>query len=224
MSGPPTLPLRHDTRLAREEAEWMIQDMGWIPADCPAQGTTALMRARFNEAVAAFSLQAEVQAAVNRRHAVPALPPEANIAQEEVEIRSHSSTELVASDPEVCELTESEGFAECEFFNLPAADPPSPDRCEEEDRGGPPSPDPADQPDSKRQRPPSCLRCLSSPVLRQATALPPDGVFEGFAGLVLARSASVISPSQEMVIMAMFRAIQCVPMPDIRQLTACSKT
>ena len=35
MSGPPTLPLGHDARLAREEAEWMIQDMGWIPTDFP---------------------------------------------------------------------------------------------------------------------------------------------------------------------------------------------
>ena len=35
----------------------MIQDVGWIPTDFPAQGNTALMRARFSEAVAAFSLQ-----------------------------------------------------------------------------------------------------------------------------------------------------------------------
>ena len=112
MSGPPTLPLGHDARLAREEAEWMIQDMGWIPTDFSAQGTTALMRARFSEAVAAFSLQAQVQSAEGRRHTVQAPIPEANAAQEEVEIRSHSSTELSASDTQVCELSEPERYVE----------------------------------------------------------------------------------------------------------------
>ena len=60
----------------------MIQDMGWIPIDFSAQGSTALMRARFSEAVAAFSSQAKVQAAETRRHAVPATPPEVDAAQE----------------------------------------------------------------------------------------------------------------------------------------------
>ena len=106
----------------------MIQDMGWTPMDFPAKGNTALMRARFSEAVAAFSLQAEVQAAETRRHAVPATPKEVDAALEEVEIRSHSSTEVVASDTDICELSQPEARAECDFFDLSAADPTSPDR------------------------------------------------------------------------------------------------
>ena len=161
---------------------------------------------------------------MQRRHAAPVLPLDAQdtAGQEEAEIRSHSSTEVIESDQEEHEATVevTDGAAECEFFNLPAADPPSPDRCEGDDRRGPPSLDPADQPDNKRPRPPSCMLRLSSPVLRQATTLPSDGIFEDYDGLVIPRSASVLSPSSEMVIMAMLRAIQCAPMPEIRQLTA----
>ena len=69
----------------------------------------------------------------------------------------------------------------------------------------------------------SCLHWRSSPVLRQATGLPHNGIFEDFTGLVLTRTATVILPSKEMVVMAIFKAIQCTPMPDIRQLTACSR-
>ena len=119
MSGPPSLPLGHDARLYREEAEWMIQDMGWTPADFSSQGNTALMRARFSEAIAAFSLQAKVLAAETQRHAAPAGPPEAEAAIEEVEIKSHSSTEVVESDTEVCEPTQLEACAQCDFSTSP---------------------------------------------------------------------------------------------------------
>ena len=112
-----------------------------------------------------------------------------------------------------------DGAPSCEFSNLSPADPPCPDRCEGEHRRGPPRPDPADQPDNKRLRPQSCVLRLSSPVLRQATALPSDGIFEDYEWLVTPRS--VLLPSVEMVVMAMLRAIQCTPMPGIRQLTAC---
>ena len=78
-------------------------------------------------------------------------------------------------------------------------------------------------PENKRPRPRSCLHLLSSPVLRQATALPADGIFEYYEGLVIPRSASVTLPSVEMVAMACLRAIQFSPMTDIRQLTACAK-
>ena len=64
---------------------------------------------------------------------------------------------------------------------------------------------------------------LSFPVLRQATALPSDGIFEDYEGLVIPRSASVFVPSVKMVVMAMLQAIQCTPMLDIRLLTACSR-
>ena len=134
MNGAPANPPRHDARLSREEAEWMIQEMDLIPSDFPNTGTTALMRTRFSEAVAVYSLQPAVQAAVQRRHAVPALPLEAQdtAEQEEAEIRFRSSTEFIESDQEEQEATVevADGAAECEFFNLSPADPPSPDRCE----------------------------------------------------------------------------------------------
>ena len=222
------------------EAEWMIQEMDWIPSDFPSTGTTALMRIRFSEAVAAYSLQPLVHDAVQRRCAAPVLPPAAqdtadvgvdprvNLIEaeyESVEIRSHFSTELIDSDLEgqdaVVDVVDM--APECEFFNLSPADPPSPDCREGNTRRGPPSPDPAEQPDNKRRRPQSCVLRLSFPVLRQATALPTDGIFEYYEGLVIPRSASVLLPSEEMVIMACLRAIQCSPMPDIRQLTACAR-
>ena len=143
-----------------------------------------------------------------------------------MEVRSHSSTELIESDVEGQETAAVEvpdATPGCAFFNLSSADPPSPDRCEEYTHRGPPSPDPEVESESKRRRPRSCLRLLSSPVLRQATALPADGVFEDYEGLVFPRSASVTLPSVEMVAMACLRAIQCPPMTDIRQLTACAK-
>jgi hypothetical protein len=131
---------------------------------------------------------------------------------------------VVTSDAEVGEPTQREACTQGDSFDLLAADLVSPDRCEEVDTlGGPSSADPKDQPDSKRRRPLSCLRWRSTPVSRQASALPQNGIFEDFAGLVLARSPSVIAPSKDMVTMAMFRAIQCTPMPDIRQLTVCSR-
>ena len=224
MSGRPSLPPGHGTRLSKEETEWMIQDMGWIPADFPSQGITALMRAKFSEAIAVFGLQAKVLEAETQRHPVPTGPSEAEDTIEEIEIKSQSSTEVVTSDAEIGEPTQQEAGKQDDSFDPLAADLVSPDRCEEEDAlGGPSSADPKDQPDSKRRRPLSCLRWRSSPVLRQATALPQNGIFGDFAGLVLARSSSVIAPSKEMVTMAMFRAIQCTPMPDIGQLTVCSR-
>ena len=80
----------------------MIRDMIWIPSDCPATGATALMWARFNEAIAAYCLQGEVQAAVQRRHAAPVLPLDSQdtAGQEDVKIMSHSSTEVIDSDQE----------------------------------------------------------------------------------------------------------------------------
>ena len=49
--------------LGRDEAVWMIRDMGWSPSDFPNSGATALMRSRFGEAIAAFSLQEAVREA-----------------------------------------------------------------------------------------------------------------------------------------------------------------
>ena len=57
MNSTPVAPPRHDAPFDRGEAEWMIQEMNWIPSDFPNTGMTALMRTRFSEAVAAYSLQ-----------------------------------------------------------------------------------------------------------------------------------------------------------------------
>ena len=72
MNGAPANPPRHDARLSREEAVWMIQEMDWIPSDFPNTRTTDLMRTGFSEAVAVYSQQLAVQAAVQRLHAAPA--------------------------------------------------------------------------------------------------------------------------------------------------------
>ena len=53
--------------LGRDETVWMIQVMGWIPSDFPNNGATALMRSRFGEAIAAFSLQEAVRNATALR-------------------------------------------------------------------------------------------------------------------------------------------------------------
>ena len=112
MNSAPANPPRHDAPLGRDEAEWMIQEMDWIPSDFPNTGTTALMRIRFSEAVAAFSLQLAVDNVVQRRSAAPVLPlgagpgpkqsradvgadPRVNpteAEEERVEVRSHPST------------------------------------------------------------------------------------------------------------------------------------
>ena len=220
MSGLPLLPSGHSTRLSRTEAEWMIRDMGWTPEDFPSQGYTALMRARFSEAINAFSSQNMVQEAEALRHAPTAASDNAEAVMEVVDgIRLPTHT---PSDSEA-ELAKRKDSPQTDLFDLWAPDSVSPDRCEEEPHAGQSSADPMDPPESKRQRPRSCLRWRSSPVLRQAAGLPHNGVFEDFAGLVLTRTATVILPSKEMVVMAMFRAIQCTPMPDVRQLTSCSR-
>ena len=96
--------------------------MDWIPSDFLTTGTTALMRTRFNEAVAAYSLELAVQAAVQRRSQAPVLPLGAGDVPEppEVEIMSHSSTEVIESAQEdQGDTNEREaGAVECEYFIL----------------------------------------------------------------------------------------------------------
>ena len=147
-----------------------------MPSEFPNSGATALMRSRFSEAVAAFSVQAAVQNVTQMRSTVPVHPagagpePAQNLAdvdvdsrvnpteaeQEKVEVRSHSSTELIESDAELQEAAAVEvpdATPGCALFNLSSADPPSPDRCEEDTHRGPPSPDPEVESESKRRRP-----------------------------------------------------------------------
>ena len=99
MSGLPLLPPGNSTRLSKAEAEWMIRDMGWTPEDFPPQGYTALMRARFSEAIVAFSLPTMVLEAEALRHAAPAAPQNAEAVMEGKE-GIQSPTEVVASDSE----------------------------------------------------------------------------------------------------------------------------
>ena len=138
---------------------------------------------------------------------------------------SHSSTELIPSEAEdeEMELVElPETTSGCAFYELSAADPPSADRCSEATPRGPPSMDPEDEPENKRRRPRSCLKWLTSPVLRQSCALSADGIFEDYEGMIFPRSASVICLSLGMVAMAVFQTLQGAPMSDVRRLTACS--
>ena len=118
----------------------------------------------------------------------------------------------------------------CPVFDLsPAGSPASQQRGDTTPRGSP-SVDPEDVPDSKRQRPRSCLKLLTSPVLRQSASFAPDGNFEDYEGRILPRSASVLFPSLEMIFMAALQAGQAdigelrqLTMTDVRQLTVCSK-
>ena len=179
-------PLRH---FGRDETVWMIRVMGWIPRDFPNVGVTALMRCRFNEAIAAFSLQDAVREATALRDAettpqagvdpwagaaavVPAevgVDPRADPAEvgmEQVEIMSHSSTELIpseAEDEEMVLVELPETTSGCVYHELSPADPPSADRGSEDTPRGPPSVDPEDEPENKRRRPRSCLKSLTSP-------------------------------------------------------------
>ena len=104
---------------------------------------------------------------------------------EQVEVESQSSTEVVASDAEdedmvPVELPESS--LACPVFDLsPAGSPASQQRGGTTPRGSP-SVDPEDVPDSKRQRPRSCLKLLTFPVLRQSASFAPDGNFEDYEG------------------------------------------
>ena len=120
--------------------------------------------------------------------------------REEVQSPTHTPSDSEAEPP-------TQDGPQTDLSDLCAADPVAPDRCEEDPHGGQSSTDPMEPPESKRQRPMSCLRWRSSPVLRQATGLPRSRFFEDFTGLVLTRTATVILPSKEMVVMAMFRAI-----------------
>ena len=185
-------PPGRDAPLGRDETEWMIQEMGWIPSDFPNNEATGLMRIRFSEAVAAFSLQAAVQNVTQMRSAVPVHPvgagpePAQRLAdvgvdsgvnpteaeQDEVEVRSHSSTELIEPDTEGQEAAEEvpDETPGCAFFNLSPADPPSPDRCEEDTHRGPPSPDPEGNPIARDRDP--ARACACSPLLSR-DRLPP---------------------------------------------------
>ena len=64
---------RRDAPSGRDETECMIQEMGWIPSDFPSSGATALMRSRFSEAVAAFSLSSSTERNPDAQHS--ACPP-----------------------------------------------------------------------------------------------------------------------------------------------------
>ena len=234
----------------------MIEEMGWTPDTFPDSGETALMRRQFRTAIACFNLQdvvleAEARMAAGTAPAAVVDPradtfsegpadavvdPWADTAEaglEQVDVHSQSSTEVVLSDAEdedmvVVDLPVS--TAACPVFDLSPVGSPSAQQRGDSTPRGPPSVDPEEVPESKRRRPRSGIRLLTSPVMRQAASFTKDGSFEDYEGRIFPRSASVLFPSIEMTFMAVLQAghadvvsLRQLTMTDIRQLTVCSK-
>ena len=121
-----------------------------------------------------------------------------------------------------------ESTAACPVFDLSPGGSPSAQQRGDSTPRGPPSVDPEEVPESKRRRPRSGIRLLTSPVMRQAASFTKDGSFEDYEGRIFPRSASVLSI--EMTFMAVLQAghadvvsLRQLTMIDIRQLTVCSK-
>ena len=213
----------------------MINDMGWTPESIPNEGHSAMLRCAFRAAIAQFNLHEESAAAEAQRFMADAVddqpdgsveagvalrgdPADASLEQldqpdgsveagvalrgdpadaslEQIEVRSTSDTVLASSDSENSDA----GFFEppersesCQVFDLsPRA---------------PPSMDPEEIPDSKRRRPRSILKILTSPVLRQAATFAADGLFEDFEVVIFKRAGSVLFPTTEMIFMAVLLA------------------
>jgi len=220
----------------------MINEMDWTPESLPESEDSSLTRDQFAAAIARFNLHAEVKAARQRIadaavdllvDTVDTTPPPDNAASSthgssdtavvprvdtveeglaQMEIDAESDTEKFSLD------SESHGTAGVEFPRSPI----TPGR-------GPPSADPVDVPDSKRRRPRSCFRHLTSPVLRQAATFAADGTFEDYEGKIFARASSVLFPSLEMILLAVLQVGQStlqgwlLSLTEVRQLTTCSK-
>jgi hypothetical protein len=231
-----------DLRLSRSDARWMINDMDWTPESLPVSEDSSLTRDQFAAAIARFNLHAEVDEARQRSAeavvdllvdtADATLPPDNSSSSThdfsdtvvvprvdtveeslpQMELESESETEKFSSD------SESHGTAAVEFTRNPI----TPGR-------GPPSADPVDVPDSKRRRPRSCFRHLTSPVMRQAATFAADGTFEDYDGKIFARASSVLFPSLEMILFAVLQLGQStlqgwlLSLTEVRQLTTCSK-
>ena len=221
--------LSRNHRLSRSDALWMINEMDWTPESFP-ESEGAMARNSFVEAIARFSFKAEVNAA-RQRNAEAVVDPRVGTAD------THGSSEAVVDlwvgtvdeDLARMEIVESatERFSsdsdsqELADVDLPES-PITPGRA-------PPSADPVGAPDSKRRRPRSCFRHLTSPVLRQAATLAADGTFEDYEGRIFARASTVLFPSLEMIFLAVLQVGQStlqewlLTLTEVRQLTTCSK-
>ena len=58
-----SFPFSWNRTITREEALWMINDMGWTPESIPNEGHTAMLRCAFRAAIAQFNLHEELAAA-----------------------------------------------------------------------------------------------------------------------------------------------------------------
>ena len=62
-----SFPYSWNRTIDREEALWMINDMGWTPESIPNEGHTAMLRCAFRAAIARFNLHEELAAAEAQR-------------------------------------------------------------------------------------------------------------------------------------------------------------
>ena len=221
-------------RLSRADALWMINEMDWTPESLSDENE----KQAFVEAIARFNLREQVAAARQRNAEPPSncAPWSSTMGAVGTGVTHESSEagadprggaveedlaqmELVESPTERISSSESEN--EGGYFDT-AAGPPTPCRS-------PPDTHPADTPDSKRRRPRSCFRHLTSPVLRQAASLAVDGTFEDYDGLIFKRASTVLFPSHEMVFLAVLQVRQAthpeglLTLTEVRSLTTCSK-
>ena len=170
-------------RLSKADALWMINEMDWTPESLSNEKE----RQSFVEAIARFNLREQVAAARQRNAEAPSTcTPLSSTAGAVGSGETHESSEAgvdptvdaVEEDWAQMELVESpterisssESEYEDGYFDT-AEGPPTPGRA-------PPDTHPADTPDSKRRRPRSCFRHLTSPVLRQAASLAVDGTLK----------------------------------------------
>ena len=96
------------TRLTRSDALWMINEMDWTPESFP-ESEGAVARNSFVEAIARFSLKAEINAA-RQRNAEAVVDPWVGTAD------THGSSEAVV---DLWVGTVEEGLAQMEIGNQP---------------------------------------------------------------------------------------------------------
>ena len=225
------------TRLSRSNALWMITEMDWTPESFP-ESEGYLARNSFLEAIARFNLRAEVTAARQRNAEAPSACTLMSCTSGAVGPGDTHESSEAAVDPRVD--TVDEDLAQMEIVESPtervSSDSESQEPADVDLTEGPPTPgrtppdtQPAGAPDSKRRRPRSCFRHLTSPVLRQAATLAADGTFEDYEGLIFARASTVLFPSLEMIFLAVLQVGQStlqewlLTLTEVRQLTTCSK-
>ena len=235
----------------------MINDMGWTPESIPNEGHTAMLRCAFRAAIAKFNLHEELAAAEAQRLMADVDDGQqddtveagadfrvnpADTIFEQIVLPDNSADAGVARQGNPAEagfelielgdltpvptvLASSESEASDADLVLPESSPQFFDLSPRAH----PTMDPEEIPDSKRRRPRSILKLLTSPVMRQATSFAADGLFEDFEGAIFKRAGSVLFPSTEMVFMAVLQVGQAtlkdwlLSLAEVRLLTTCSK-